>query len=102
MDHRFTPTDPEYHGCDVPHRCTVGVGSGNVNNAEELRKENSVDQVRTQVPKCVDGLNFECHHCGQCSNSEDRNTNDPDYFTLGGLVSGKRDVQDEQGVLNEQ
>ena len=54
IQRRFTDQNPKDKPDDVGRQRPVGIGMRHVDHAEQLRKENDVDQIRAEIPKNVD------------------------------------------------
>lgn len=69
----------------VSSQGSVRVTSRHIDDTEELRKKDDVDEISAEVPKAVDGLDGQSHDSGHDSDADNCDTHHDDDFFLGGV-----------------
>ena len=73
---------------DVAGQWAVRVGPAQVDDRDELREQDDVDQVAAQVPQLVDGVDHDAHHHRQHADAEYSEPHHPDDLPFRSLESG--------------
>ena len=68
----------------------VRIRPAQVDDRDELRKQDNVDEVAAQVPQLVDGVDHDAHHHRQHADAEDSEPHHPDDLAFRSLESRNR------------
>ena len=95
-DERLAGGEAHSEAEQVAGERAVRVGALEVDDGDELREEDDVDEVRAQEPEAVDAVRAQCHPQRHAAHAEDRAAHHPEDLALARLETRTR--TDTQGL----
>ena len=102
VDHRLAAQQARRQPHHVARQRAVRVRVPHVDDADELREEDDVDEVRAQVPQAVDGRYGDAHHRGERAHAQDGGTHRPDDLAVRRLQRSGRGINTQHNTHHSQ